>query len=429
MFLNSASTRRVSFALIACLFCLLTRPHIQSSSTADTRAETKSKATEVNIKKPLWRVDLHPLGYPSDNPELQWRRDLDEFDTVDFVSENTVVATFVTHESIPEPQRRDDPNRLRPYRLHAIFLNSATGKVLKTLDWPADDPNTGIFPRYDGSFLFFSTECIVLYSADWKPMKELALPELTAPHSQLSGIAESPSGKVLTVRYHREEPTFCIQILTATLEASEGSCSVGPLFSISDNAMAANEVSLERNESTQAGPSVIYNAERPSGIEPFGSRIIIHERGQASRGVIVGLATPQFINNEEFVAYEFVGFRVFDHLGNLEFHESFKPDELWIDTSARPVRPSANGHRFAVAINVSPFSAQIGAASLVNPLGDPPAALAARVSIYDLEKQQLMYNLQYQKNQFQPIWGLGLSPSGEKLVIDSGGVIQTYSLP
>lgn len=216
MFLKSVSNRLVTLALLVCAFCLLAKPHVQASSAAETRAEAKSKATEVNSKRPLWRIDLHPLGYPPDSPDLQWRRDLDEFDTVDFVSENTVVATFVTHENVPEPQKRDDPNHLRPYRLHAIFLDSATGKVLKTLDWPADDPNIGIFPRYDGSFLLFSTERIVLYSADWKPVKELALPELTAPHSNLSGIAQSPSGKLLMIRFHKEEPTFCIQILTAS---------------------------------------------------------------------------------------------------------------------------------------------------------------------------------------------------------------------
>lgn len=193
--------------------------------------------------------------------------------------------------------------------------------------------------------------------------------------------------------------------------------------------MAANEVSPEKNQNGRAGPSILYNSYMPFGVGASQSRIIIHERGQASHGVPAGLATPQFINNEAFVAYASFGFQVFDRLGNLEFRDSFKPDELWIDTSARPVRPSANGQRFAVAINLSPFSPLIGATTLLNPLGDPPAAVAARVSIYDLKKQQLIYNLQYKKNQFQPIWGLGLSPSGKKIVIDSGGIIQIYSLP
>ena len=152
----------ISFACFGTAFAIMCR----TPANATIAQPAKDKTVQASSDGTDWQVDLHLLGYPAGNPELQWRRGLDQFSTVDFVSDRVVVATFVTQEPVAEVQRRDDPNRVRPYRLHAIFLEVATHKILNRLDWPIDNPNAGIFPRYDGSFLFFSTDRIVLYSAD-----------------------------------------------------------------------------------------------------------------------------------------------------------------------------------------------------------------------------------------------------------------------
>ncbi|MFZ0819071.1 MAG: hypothetical protein WAM91_03310, partial [Candidatus Acidiferrales bacterium] len=149
-------------------------------------SQKKAKPIEVSSDQFLWRVDLHSMGYPENGNQLQGRRDLDEFDTVDFVSESVVAASFITQEPTPPLEHRDDPNGAPLYRLHAVFLGAASGKVLRTLDWPLENPYAGIFPLYDGRFLFLSTQRIVLYSADWTPVKELPLPQLQQPHSYLA---------------------------------------------------------------------------------------------------------------------------------------------------------------------------------------------------------------------------------------------------
>src|SRR5580693_8653377 len=147
MNLPQLPTRALLIALTLCLTSLV--PAIFSASPYPQ--SPKLKITEATADQSLWRVDLRSLGYPSDSSQLQLRRRPEEFNTVDFVSENEIVASFLTQESTGL-QRRNDPNRVRPYTLHALFLEAATGKLLKSLEWPLDNPISGIFPRYDGSF-------------------------------------------------------------------------------------------------------------------------------------------------------------------------------------------------------------------------------------------------------------------------------------
>jgi hypothetical protein len=394
--------------------------------------DTKEEVVQASSDQFDWRIDLRAQGYPAGNPQLQWRRGLDQFSTIDFVNARMVAATFVTQEPIANVQRRDDPNRERPYRLHAIFLDTASGKILRTLEWLTDDPDTGIFPRYDGGFLFFSTERIVLYSADWVPIKELPLPQLTAPHSYLAGISESPSGKVLLVRFHQQNSTLCIRILTETLDGSESPCSIPELFTVSDDEVAASEAGPDRTENGRIAPFVQhsvnpFDVKRSDDLDKI--KILIHDRnGEASTFCLCSTSTPQFVNNEIIVVYGITGFGVLNHSHVKLFGQTLDMHEDWIDPYARPVRPSLDGQRFAFAFNASVTLPNVST-MLGGSLGDIPAAVADHVDIFDLTKEQRIYKLKVEKKRIKEIWGLALSPNGERLAIDSGGVIQMYTLP
>lgn len=61
--------------------------------------------------------------------------------------------------------------------------------------------------------------------------------------------------------------------------------------------------------------------------------------------------------------------------------------------------------------------------------GDMPAAFPDHIDAYDLTTGQWFYTLQIKGSRLKQIWGLALSPNGEKLAVDSGGVIQVYALP
>jgi hypothetical protein len=424
--MRSSPTRRNKGHLVLSLICVgaALAMLVRTTAYATFAQPAKDKIVQASSDEFIWRVDLRSLGYPASKPQLQWRRGLDQFSTVDFVSDRILAATFVTQEQVADVQRRDDQNRMRPYRLHAIFLDIDSGKILKTLDWPADDPSTGIFPRYDGSFLFFSAEHIVLYSADWEPLKELALPQLTSPHSNFAGISESPSGNVLAIRFHQERSTNCIQLLTATLDASEGPCTTPEVFTVSD----------DRTENARVGPLVEHSAE-PFEIDRSGRsnlpkpRLLIQVQGQPIR-TFCNLCTgrPEFLDNDFILVYSFWGFGVFNNFGVEKFSEKFELNGSWIDTGAKAVRSSANGDKFAVAFNESVLSNSVST-RFGGSQGDMPATFADRVQVYDLETERQVYDLKIIKKRVKEIWGLALSPSGEKLAIDSGGVIQLYALP
>jgi hypothetical protein len=393
--------------------------------------QAKIKHVTASADRPLWRVNLQSLGYPSDNSQFQLRRGLDKFNTVDFLSESVVAATFRTREAGPALQRRDDPNRARPYKLHTIFIEAPSGKVLKTMDWPLDNTVGGIFPRSDGSFLFFSTDHIVLYSADWTIVKELSLPQLQGSASALGGIAQSPSGKSLVVQFRRGTSTLCLRIRTDTLDSSESPCEILELFTASDEGVAAPSALPEGNlsEGTPPGPMVLYDVSMPDASSDPPGRIQNPENRNSARALCAScVGMPQFVDNNTIVVYTPMRLSITSRTGNLKYLDTLNPKEIWIDELGRPVRSSANGQRFAVAFNTSLFRVDAPTAIRMS-TGDMPAAFPDHIDTYDLTTEQWIYTLQIKGTRIQQIWGLALSPSGEKLAIDSGGAIQAYALP
>lgn len=443
-----SGVRHACVASCIIYFALLVNSSALVSSLREQHPRVKP--VEVSSDQSLWRIDLHTLGYPADNPKLQLRRGLQDFNTADFVGEDVVVGTFVTEEPIAELQRRDDPNRMRPYRLHAIFLHAGTGKILKTLEWPVDDPSAGIFPRYDGSFLLFTTEHIVLYSADWTPLKELPLPQLRAPQSSLAGISESPSGNVLVIRFHQDQKTTCIHVVTDTLDSSQYPCEIPAVFTVSDNEMAMAEGGRGSLETIHAAP-IIQSTPGPSGtITQIASGTGLSENSDSMGKVVVrapktpgkmvcdtstisGCEVPQFVNNDMIVVYGAFAFGLVDHKGisgatGVTFKTKLNGSVDWIDPLGRPVRPSENGQRFAVLFNAAQWNR--GESSEIKTfVGNIPASFPSHVDVYDMTKEAWFYTLTNKNNQFKKIWGLALSPSGERMAIDSGGVIQMYAVP
>jgi hypothetical protein len=137
---------------------------------------------------------------------------------------------------------------------------------------------------------------------------------------------------------------------------------------------------------------------------------------------------PQFVNNETIVVYSPLHLSLTDRRGDLKFAQDLDPREIWLDELGRPVRSSANGQRFAVAFNTSLF--RVGAPIGIHmSTGDMPAAFPDHIDVYDLTAERWIYTLQVKGTHIHQIWGLALSPNGERIVVDSGGVIQAYALP
>jgi len=403
--------------------------------------KTKIGSDHASSDHPLWRVDLQSLGYPQKNPDLQRRRNFANFDTISFVSDDIIAATFITREDIPNLQRREDPNHLRPYRLHAVFLDAATGKILHTLDWPTDDPNAGLFPRREGGFLLLTVEHIVSYSADWTPLKELPLSELVSDNASIRGISESPSGRSLVIKLLHSPSPVCYTVRTDTLDSSQLSCGLLDIFTASDNGIVAPEKLPSGGdllEKASGGAFLQYGAS--VGALPANDR---RNHNLSNTGDIRTVCSPctgmpQFVNNDKFVVYSTSYLSIVDRNGKVSFTEFFNAFQNWIDEFGRPVRSAANGQRFVLATNVTQdrsvqtfggsrdihFSLAVHMST-----GDLPAELPYDVKIYDLPSAKWIFTLQINADHLQKIWGLALSPNGNKLVIDSGGVIHVFALP
>jgi hypothetical protein len=430
--------RRTRAFLLACTLCLASTVPISSRPQSP-----KPKITEASSDQSLWRVDLHSLGYPSDSSQLQLRRRPEEFNTVDFVSENEVVATFLTQEPTGL-QRRDDPNRARPYLLHALFLDAATGKLLKSLEWPLDNPVAGIFPRYDGSFLFLSTQRLILYSPNWTVVKELPFSQLLNGEAYFAGLAESPSGKVLVIRFHQNNSTHCIRVLTENLDASETPCEIPEIFTVSDNEMAMYPGASDKPEIVPVTGPVQTAVQTPTGLhsEVAGPprEILIGAPGAPARTLcdtilVRGCSIPQFVNNENLVVYEGISLSLLNHNGiDPASKVAFANRLPWfqefgvIDPYGRPVRPSASGQRFAVIFNTSPKDRGVEVERFSIP-GEIPGKFPNQVAVYDIPQNAWTYQLKNKKSEFKQIWSAALSPNGTKLAVDSGGTIQIYAVP
>ena len=401
------------------------------AAASSAAQQQKIKQIHASSDRPLWRVDLRSAGYPEDNPDLQRRRGFANFDTISFISDNIVAATFVTREDVPNPQRREDPNHISPYCLHAIFLDALTGETLRTFDWPVERPGAGIFSRYDGRFLLLTTDRIVSYSADWKQIDELPLSQLIPSSGSLGGIAESPSGNSLVLQFHLESTALCLKVHTDTLQSSETPCGTLDTFTASDDGIVAPE-NLGDGEALRefrpGGASIEYGVAVPESPS--------EARGKSREPVTIVTVCdpcpgiPQFINNDTIALYTPTNIRIMDRAGKIKLTQKFDVASNWIDEFGRPVRSSANGQRFAVASNALKLPATKDASFAIHvSTGDIPAEFPYDVKVYDLQAAQWIYTLQINADHLRQIWGLALSPSGEKLAIDSRGTIQVFALP
>jgi hypothetical protein len=424
-------------AFLACVLCLAAAVAVHSRTpVASLRGQqVNTKIVQASSDQPLWRVDLRSLGYPAADPRLQSLRGLDSFNTTYFQSDGVVAATFITMAPSQGQANANAPDVARPYRLDAIFLDAGTGKVLKQLEWQTEFPDAGIFPRYGGGFLFFSTERIVLYSDDWLPVKELPLSQLNVPNAGLAGIAESPSGKTLVLRLHQNTLLFCFHISTETLAFSQTPCQADAAFSVSDDAVAELTGDVRVTGNTRRTQPLNYHMTLD---DPEVKGIFINEPGKVRRALCNTDAkpgpclVPQFVNNETIVFYSRMGLQVSGLAGAAKFSENFNSTKNWIELNGQPVRPAADGERFAVQFNKALSEPAQPPNGSVQPviLGTTVTSSAPdRVDVFDLRENRWIYSLKNKNNQFKHSWGLALSPYGEKLAIESAGVIQVYALP
>jgi len=291
---------------------------------------------------------------------------------------------------------------------------------------------------------------------------------LHATSARLGGITESPSYKSLVIQFLSGDSAFCLSVRTDTLDSSQIPCGILYVFTASDNDIVAPEQlpgGTDLRDNSPIGAHSQYRVNMPDAHSAANDRVLSPEQANSAHKVCNPCAgVPQFINNDTLAIYSPTVIGIVDRAGKVRFTQTFSFEDKWIDEFGRPVRSSANGQRFAIAANaaLAPAPATTGATSgdghffgldattaltelrVANAearrrarltfavhmtTGDLPAEFPLDIEVYDLPAARWIYTLQINAEHMRQIWGLALSPSGEKLAIDSGGVIQTFALP
>lgn len=370
-----------------------------------------SLAIEVSAKDrpqtgsgPLWQVDLRSFGYTGFEPRGEkWDVGLGA-DPICFPDKDLVVATFLTPATVSGLSRRDQANSLFPFRLHVIALESATGQVRATKEWPVPYSRAAVAPVRAGKFILLTPEGMSLYSAALQKLKDLPLPFAHHSNVHVWAVYFSPSGTSLLFEYSDPEGFHCQWIKAEGLEVVRSwTEKPGWGFSISDNEIAVDRV-VEKSRGSLS-EVLIRNLDGPW-------RVFCGARRECG--------SPQFVSSDKLVLYRTHELKLMRTDGEVLLSEQFRYGDEWIQYS-RPPLPSADGLRFAVHL-----ARPRGGSALL----DIPARFELnRIVVYDTGRGNHVFILDGKKAKIKKVSGLALSPDGSLMAVLAHGVVRVYSLP
>lgn len=365
----------------------------------DRKTESKAAGTV----SPAWTLDLRTVGFTGFAPKKEiWGLHLKP-NPLCFSDNKVLIATFIARDDVTTLARRDDSGDPRPDRLHAIFLDVETGKARRTEEWSVPHPRGGIIPAGDGRFVVLTPAMIALYTSSHELTKDFKLSSEQQAH--LWNIFSSPTGKTILIEYHYPEATFqWIDTDSMQPQPTWNDHLSGP--SISDN-----EITMSRETYVKSNG--------------FLTEVLIRSRNGAERTVCrvnlgrgTGCGIPDFLTNELLAMWMPHELRVLPKAGgDALLKANFREDE-WL---GRPLQPSADGRRFAVAV-----LAHRGGSSFFDVSSH---SVLKRILVYDMSSRKPVYTLEAKKQNIKDISGLALSPDGSLMAILADGVVEVYRIP
>ena len=351
---------------------------------------------------PVWRFDLHSVGYPGHiSKPGKWRLE-SRANPLCFSTNDVLIASFITQEDVATLARRDRPNDPLPLKLHAAFLDVATGKFLTTRAWFTAQPVGGIIAVGGGRFDVFTPRSISLYSPAVELQKQFPLS--FDEHFHFWSLYPSPTGKSILVEYHNPESSFQ-WIDSSTLQPQHTWNEVMGFVSISDK-----ELAFQRETYTKSGGAVDEVLIR-AGKDP--SRILC--RAQLAKGERCGV--PQFVSDEVLVFQLPHEFKLASTTNGDIFFKAMFPDNEWLGGTF----PSAGGKRFALVVS----SHKEGSAFLDRGFRSVPK----RIQVYDIQAPKPVYIIDADKQRMRDVSGVAVSPDGSLMAVLTDGVVEVYQLP
>jgi hypothetical protein len=367
---------------------------------------------------PLWKLDVRAVGYEEYSAARELTRGVPSAGPVCFPSERQVVVTFVTKQA-PQPgaiARRGEVNEALPFRLHALFVDTKTGQVTSTREWPTASYVACVVPAPGGKLLVITPDRLMLYSPAVELLKGLDLPISSETSRDKWRFVRSPRGNYLAFHYelrpsHGREPTlsdFEARFLWVDAEklqllltgTDRGWKSISPI-SVSDD-----------------GTVMLIGGKvgKPEG--PFHWPCDLHrdycrrEERFIDDHTIFGRDPHTAAKRAYFVSTT----------GDLLFSENYPKGDLFCETF------SADGRRLALEV----YKGKGG----IRALDIAPHYVLMRVMVYDVPSRRWVYTIDAKKQgiRMRPEVfldkRLALSPDGSLLaLLTQDGVLQMYRLP
>lgn len=354
---------------------------------------------------PIWQLDVRALGYvPPQGPREGFAL-LQPIGPICFLENGQILVTFVTREAPAGLARREQPDEVLPFRIRALFIDSRTGQVRTTREWPTASEMARVAPAPGGKFVVITPGRLILYSPGLERLTDLDLPIDREGLRDVWRVKRSPRGKYLLIEYApmtyegRLEADWVID--TENLQVVRTWTTSGGVFldSISDHGMI---VLTDGKIGRLGGP---FNW-------------LCDARETYCRGGTF-LDNCTILAKDAPISVKWVYFVSPD--GQLLFSEKYPEGDLFREAC------SADGRRLAVAA----YKAKGGIALL----DISPHYILRRVMVYDIPSRRWIYTLDAKKQKIKldpelPRRELALSPDGSLLgLITEEGVLKVYRVP
>lgn len=351
------------------------------------------------------------------------------FNPIVYLRSGQVVVDYVVRvatEGLPE---RDRPDTSLPFRLHALFIDTATGKLRSEREWPTASARSVVLRSSGANFVVFTPDELLLYSPGLELLRELHLPLRSEATWETWTPSTSPQGRYLLVRYEREANSNTGVDATTSRAVSgqqrDAPNPTTPHAKVGLHLIDTEELRMLGSWTAELGTdrSGLPRCISDEGFLVLGDRI---ERFDRPWEPFFPL-TPSlgcFIDDEVLFKGRgergrLFGLELRDTHGQVFFAHNFPQNH---DILPPIVGSCSAGKRLAFAF----YKGKGGVASL----DIAPHYSLRRIIVFDVPSRQWVYNLDGKRQRITKLSGLALSADGTQLaVIDQNGILRAYALP
>jgi hypothetical protein len=353
-------------------------------------------------------------------------------DQICFISDSTMVITFITSEDPIAVSRQSQKGEVLLFRLHALIVDMKTGNVTATRDWPSSSRRSRVLPVIGNNLTVLTPDRLFLYSTELSLVKQLDVPWGRESAKNQWGVSRSPGGKYLLASYKPESNVRGLNALPPEMGRAEPTEIRFDWVDLEDLQFIKRWITKECiNCSRTVGISdggVAQRWKNVLGGTPFDSKIV--EIGEPPDGPWRDLCPyyepycrpGEFINNKSVLTITETrpaAIWLVSTNGGLLFHDEFREHETLYSEHHASWVASADGSRFAIAVM------KIRGSNAFFDIGGH--AQLDRVMVFDLLSRQWLSNLDATKQKIRDISGMALSPDGSLLaLITQNGMLQVY---